>query len=336
MKLLSTALMAGLAAAVAFAPGLADAQVRDQKFRLGIQTNLDTAQGKGTVLFADLVKQKSGGKMTVDLFPGGALGGDLQTISALRGGTVDATVLATSTLVGTVREFALFDLPFLFRSDAEAMRVVDGPFGERLNRQLDDRGLIGLGYWGAGFRHLTNNRRPVTKVEDVRGLKIRVLQNPVFVDLWTALGANAVPMPFPEVYAALEQGTVDGQENPVATLISSKFQEVQKHLTLTQHIYFVSSLLFGKPTWNRLNADERKVITEAAAEAQAFWRREVIAEDAQITERLRGMMQVVTLPPEELARFAATTKAVLDKHAAAADQATVKDLFDSIAKIRGN
>lgn len=336
MKLLSTALMAGLAAAVAFAPGLADAQVRDQKFRLGIQTNLDTAQGKGTVLFADLVKQKSGGKMTVDIFPGGALGGDLQTISALRGGTVDATVLATSTLVGTVREFALFDLPFLFRSDAEAMRVVDGPFGQRLNRLLDERALVGLGYWGAGFRHLTNNRRPVTKVEDVRGLKIRVLQNPVFVDLWTALGANAVPMPFPEVYAALEQGTVDGQENPVATLISSKFQEVQKHLTLTQHIYFVSSLLFGKPTWTRLNADERKVITEAAAEAQAFWRREVIAEDAQITERLRGAMQVVTLPPEELARFAAATKSVLDKHAAAADQAAAKELLDAIAAIRGN
>jgi tripartite ATP-independent transporter DctP family solute receptor len=336
MKLLSTALMAGLAAAVAFAPGLVGAQVRDQKFRLGIQTNLDTAQGKGTVLFADLVKQKSGGRMTVDLFPGGALGGDLQTISALRGGTVDATVLATSTLVGTVREFALFDLPFLFRSDAEAMQVVDGPFGQRLNRQLDERALVGLGYWGAGFRHLTNNRRPVTKVEDVRGLKIRVLQNPVFVDLWTALGANAVPMPFPEVYAALEQGTVDGQENPVATLISSKFQEVQKHLTLTQHIYFVSALVFGKPTWNRLNADERRVITEAAAEAQAFWRREVIAEDAQITERLRGMMQVVSPPPEELARFAAATKGVLDKHAAAADQAAAKELLDAIARVRGN
>ena len=199
IKHASVILAAGLWAIAAFAPGQADAQVRERKFKLGLQTNLDTAQGLGTQLFADNVAKISGGKFKVDIFPGGSLGGDLQTISALRGGTVDMTVLATSTLVGLVKEYSLFDLPFLFANDAEAMAVVDGPFGKRLNTLLGEKGLISFGYWGSGYRNLTNSRRPVASIDDVKGLKIRVLQNPVYVDLWTALGANAVPMPFPEV-----------------------------------------------------------------------------------------------------------------------------------------
>jgi tripartite ATP-independent transporter DctP family solute receptor len=334
MLKLKTMLLTGLVGLAMVASTSADAQIRERKFRLGIQTNNDTAQGQSTQKFADLIAQKSGNRLKMDVFFGGSLGGDLQTISALRGGTIDGTILATSTLVGIVKEFALFDLPFLFQSDAEAMAVVDGQFGKILNAGLSDRDLIGLAYWGAGYRHLTNSRHPVTKLEDIKGLKLRVLQNPVYIDLWNTLGANAVPMPFPEVYAALEQKTVDGQENPAATLISAKLSEVQKYLSLTQHIYFVSAIIFSKPVWNQLNADERKVITDAAAETQAFARVAVPGEDKTILETLRKQMTVNELAPAELARLRDAAKPVVDKYAAAADPAASKALFDSIAAVR--
>ncbi len=312
----------------------AQAQVRDQNFRLGVQIGLDNARGRTIQKFADAVSTRSGGKMKVQIFPGGALGGDLQTLSAMRGGTVDATVTATSTLVGIVKDYALLDLPFAFQSDKEAMAVLDGGFAKRLNAQLDEKDLVGLGYWGAGYRHLTNSKRPVKTVDDIKGLKIRVLQNPLFIDLWKALGANAVPMPFPEVYSALEQGTVDGQENPAATLVSAKLFEVQKYLSLTSHVYFVDSLLFSKPVWSKLNDDERKVITEAAKEAEAYGRVEVIGEDKSNIDSMRSKMQVNEIAAAEMEKFRAAAKPVVEKYSAAADQTAVKDLFDTIAKVR--
>jgi TRAP-type transport system periplasmic protein len=324
-----------LAAFAAMLPVTSHAEVRDQKFKLSVQTSLDNARGATMVKFADAIKTKSNGKMTVQIFPSGQLGGDIQTISAMRGGTVDATVTATSTLVGSVKEFALFDLPFLFQKDAEAMAVLDGAFGKRLNSRLEASGLISLGYWGLGYRHLTNSRRPVNTVDDIKGLKIRVLQNPVYIDLWNGLGANAVPLPFPEVYTALEQKTVDGQENPALTVISSKLYEVQKYLSLTQHIYFIDSLLFSKPKWERLNADEQNVIVEAAKEAVVYGRVEVVGEDKKNIDALRQKMTVNEVAPAELERFRAVAKPIIDKHAAAADPAATKELFDSIAQARG-
>lgn len=325
-----------LAGFLALAAGSADAQVREQKFRLGFQTNLNTVQGQGVQKFADAIAAKSGGKMKMDVFPGGALGGDLQTIAAMRGGTVDASVLATSTLVGLVKEYGLFDLPFLFQNHAEAAAVVDGPFGTRLNGLLAEKGIISFGYWGVGFRNLTNSRRPVAKVEDVKGLKIRVLQNPIYVDLWNALGANAVPMPFPEVYTALEQKAIDGQENPAATIVSNRLYEVQKFYSHTNHIYFVATLIFSKPTWEKLNADERKIVEEAALDIRNnWWRKAVTDEDTELNEQIAKSLQTSKISPAEMDKFRAATKSVVDKHSAAADPAVVKELFDSIAKVRG-
>jgi TRAP-type transport system periplasmic protein len=334
MKTLLKAIAGTLVAAGLVASAPSQAQVRDQNFKLGVQITLDNARGRTIQKFADLVKAKSGGKMNVQIFPGGALGGDLQTISAMRGGTVDATVTATSTLVGIAKDFALLDLPFVFQSDAEAMAVLDGGFSKRLNTLLDEKDLVGLGYWGAGYRHLTNSKRPVKTPDDVKGLKIRVLQNPLFIDLWKALGANAVPMPFPEVYSALEQGTVDGQENPAATLVSAKLFEVQKYLSLTSHVYFVDSLLFSKPIWSKLNDDERKVIVDAAKEAQAYGRVEVIGEDKSNIDAMRQKMAVNEIAPADMEKFRAIAKPVVEKYSAAADQASTKELFDTIAKVR--
>jgi TRAP-type transport system periplasmic protein len=161
----------------------AAADVRERKFRFGFQTSRESYMGVGAGFFGEQVKEKSKGKMTVELFPDGSLGGDVQTISAVRGGTIDGTGLSAGLLVTLVKEFGLFDLPFLFQNDEEAAAVFNGPFGKRLGTMLQEKDLVALGFWGVDFRNLTNNKRPVTKLEDVKGLKIRVLQSPLYVDL---------------------------------------------------------------------------------------------------------------------------------------------------------
>ena len=329
--------LATLLSACVLLPALlapAAAEVREQKLRMAITTSRDSYLGAGSLHFANAVKQRSGGRMTVDLFPDGVLGGDVQTLAALRGGTVDATGLSAGLLSGIVKEFGLFDLPYLFRSEEEAAEVINGPFMRRLSAMLEDKGLVGLAFWGVDHRNLTNGKRPVTRLEDVKGLKLRVLQSPVFLDLWNTLGANAIAMPFPELYGALESGAVDGQENPFAAIASARLQEVQKHLTLTRHVYFVGAAVLSKKTWDRLNDDERKVVREAAAEAQLRWREAAVKEREALAVTLRSTMQFVELAPAEMARFQAAAQPLHERHTRNADPAAVKELFDAIAKVR--
>jgi TRAP-type C4-dicarboxylate transport system substrate-binding protein len=191
-----------------------------------------------------------------------------------------------------------------------------------------------LGYWGVDFRNLTNNRRPVTKLEDIKGLKLRVLQSPIYIDLWNTLGANAVAMPFPEVYTALEQGVVDGQENPYAAIASAKLEEVQKYLSLTRHVYFVAVAIFSKRVWDKLNDDERKLLQEAASEAVPRWQEAAAKESNALAARLKEKMKFNELSPEEHTRIKAAARPVVDKYVKAADPQAVKELFDSLENAR--
>lgn len=283
-----------------------------------------------------MVEQKSGGKIKVRLFPSGQLGGDLQTVSSLQGGTLDITVLNAGLLVGQVKEFVLFDLPFLFESGMEADAVVDGPFGKKLAETLPAKNLVSLGYWELGFRNLTNSRRPVAKLEDISGLKVRVVQSPIYIDLFNTLGANAVPLPFPELYTALEQKTVDGQENPVTLIQTSKLYEVQKNLTLTRHTYNPQIVLFSKRVWDRLDPDEKKLIEDAAAEAKSFQRQLSRDQESKALDAVKAAgMQVVELSPAEIARLREKVQPVVKKHSEGVPEATVKELYAEIEKARG-
>jgi len=316
-------------------PAGAQAEIKDRTLRFAFQNALEHPQGQGAKKFAELVEQKSGGKIKVRLFPSGQLGGDLQTVSALQGGTLDMTVLNAGLLVSQVKEFGLFDLPFLFESGKEADAVVDGPFGQKLAQSLAPKNLVGLGYWELGFRNLTNSRRPVTKLEDIQGLKVRVVQSPLYIELFNTLGANAVPLPFPELYTALEQKTVDGQENPVSTILTSKFGEVQKHLTFTRHTYNPQIVIFSKRLWDRLDAEEKKLIEEAAAEAKVFQRQLSRDSEAKAVEQLKAEgVQFVELSPEEIARLREKVKPVSEKFAKEADETIVKELYAEIEKAR--
>jgi tripartite ATP-independent transporter DctP family solute receptor len=315
--------------------GAASAEIKERTLRFAFQNALEHPQGQGAKKFGEIVEQKSGGKIKVRLFPSGQLGGDLPTVSALQGGTIDLTVLNAGLLVGQVKEFGLFDLPFLFESGKEADAVVDGPFGTKLGETLPAKGLVPLGYWELGFRNVTNSRRPVTKLEDIAGLKIRVVQSPLYIDLFNTLGANAVPLPFPELYTALEQKTVDGQENPVTLINTSKFYEVQKHLTLTRHTYNPQIVVFSKRVWDRLDADEKKLIEDAAQEAKAFQRQFSRGEETKALDAVKAAgMQVVELSAAELGRIRDKVQPVIKKFSEGVNEATVKELYAEIEKSR--
>lgn len=334
--------LASLLATAAFglavlAPGQVRAEIKERTLRFAFQNVLEHPQGQGAQKFAELVTQKSGGKIKVRLFAGGQLGGDLQTVSALQGGTLDITVLNAGLLVGQVKEFGLFDLPFLFESGKQADAVVDGPFGQKLAATLPAKGLVGLGYWELGFRNVTNSRRPITKAEDIAGLKIRVVQSPLYIELFNALGANAVPLPFPEVYTALEQKTVDGQENPVSVVLNAKFSEVQKNLTFTRHTYNPQIVLASKRVWDRLDAEEKQLIEAAAAEAKAYQRQVNRDAEAKMVEQLKAAgMQLVELSPAETARLREKAQPVVRKFSDGANEAVLKELQAELEKARAN
>ena len=175
-----------------------------------------------------------------------------------------------SLLNGLVKEYSVLDFPFLFNTEEEAYAIVDGPVGKKLMAMLPEKGIVGLAYPELGFRHIHNSKRPVKKLEDLQGLKIRVIQTPVYIDTLNALGANATPLPFPEVYNALEQKTVDGATNPLVTIPVMKFNEVQKYLTITRHQYNPQIIIVSKRAWDKLSPEEQKILQEAANEATAI------------------------------------------------------------------
>ncbi len=322
------------AAAATLALGAAQAQVQERNLKLGLQNPKGHPLEMGATRFAELVAQRSGGKIKVAVFPGGTLGGDQQTVSALQGGTVEITVLNSGILASQVRDFAVFDFPFLFANAKEADAVVDGAFGQKMHAKLAEKGIVGLAYWELGFRNLTNSRKAISTVDDIAGLKLRVIPNAINVDWVKALGANPTPLAFPELYAALEQKAVDGQENPLSVILANKFAEVQKHLALTNHQYNPQSFIFSKKVWDGLTNDERKIIGEAAAEAGRY-QRQVNREAAagQLDQLKMAGMQVTEFSAAEMAKLRARMEPVIAKHGEPIS-ATVAELQAELAKLR--
>ncbi|WP_372395723.1 TRAP transporter substrate-binding protein [Azospirillum sp. HJ39] len=335
---LMKSLLAGLILPGLMVAGVATAaEYKDRSVKFAFQNVKEHPQGQGAQKFADIVEAKSGGKIKVKLFPGGTLGGDVQTVSALQGGIVEMSVMNAGILVSQAKEFALVDLPFLFNSAAEADTLLDGPVGEQLMAKLPEKGIVGLGFWDLGFRNLTNNRHPVKAAADIAGLKIRVIQTPIYIDIFKSLGANPVPMAFPELYGALETGTVDGQENPAKTIELTKFNEVQKYMTITRHIYNPQSLIVSKKFWDTLNADEKSLFQSAAAEATVFQRKLSREQEADALASLKAKgMTIDELPADELAKIRDKVKPVVDKYKAEIGEALVAQTYATLEKKRAS
>ncbi|MEG5263101.1 TRAP transporter substrate-binding protein [Pseudomonas sp. JDS28PS106] len=336
MQKLMKTLLAGVCATSLLLTSLAShaAEIRERTLRFAFQNVKDHPQGQGAQKFADLLAESSGGKIKVRLFPGGTLGGDVQTVSALQGGTLDMTVLNSGILAAQAADFAMLDFPFLFNDVNEAHAVMDGAVGQKLAAQLDGKGLVGLGYWDLGFRNVTNSKHPITRLEDMQGLKIRVIQSPIYLETFSALGANPVPMAFPEVYTGLEQRTIDGQENPFTVIEGSKFFEVQKYLSVTGHIFNPQSLIISQKTWSRLNDDEKALIRDAAAKAQVFQREVTAASMDKARANLQAHIEVNDISPAEKDRFRERVQPVIDKFSKQLDAGLVKLMYDEIAKVR--
>ncbi|HVL77345.1 MAG TPA: TRAP transporter substrate-binding protein [Noviherbaspirillum sp.] len=330
---LFAAAMAFSAVAVGTAAHAQDYKPRMIRFGYGLAE--ESNQGRAVKFFADDLAKRTGNKLRVRGFASATLGSDIQMQNALVGGAQEMMVGSTATLVGIVPEFGVYDLPFLFANEREADAILDGPFGQKLIAKLEEKGLVGLVYWENGFRNLTNSKRPINRVEDLQGIKLRVMQNPVYIDMFNSFGANAVPLSFSELFTALETGAVDGQENPVNTIQSSKFYEVQKHLALTRHVYSPWIVLASKRWWDGLSADEKKAIHETAIASRDFERRDSREGAAKAVSFLKEKGMQVTEPSEaEIARMRELSKPALLKFANAGHGALINELQAELEKVR--
>lgn len=310
-------------------------EINRHNFKIAFVQAKDHPHGLGAQKFAEIIKEKSGGKMKVMVFASGTLGGDAQVISSVQGGTVDMTLVTPGLLSGIEKGFALYGLPFLFQDTEEVDAVLDGPAGQNLLTTLEPHGIIGLGYWDHGFRHVTNSKHPVEKVEDLKGLKLRLQQIPTAIESFRALGASVVPLSFTELYTAMETRTVDGQENPLAAIETSKFYEVQKYLSLTGHFYDPLVAIFSKRTWDKLNETERELVRSASLEAQAYERN--VSREMAVSSRealAKHGMQINEVAPAEIERMREQVRPTVEKLVAEYGPELMAEMNAEIAKVR--
>lgn len=295
----------------AAAPG--DARV----IRAGIGLNDQHPQYLGLVRFKEIVEKETNGAIKVETYHSGQLGDDRTMMEALQLGTQEMTSPSTAPIANFVPEFSVFDIPFLFPNEEVADKVLlEGPIGQELLDKLPAQGMIGLAYWENGFRDLTNDVREVKTAADFKDLKIRTMENQLHLAAFKALGANPTPMAFSELFTAMQQGTVDGQENPVATIYLQKFNEVQKYLSLTHHVYSPFVLLLSKKFWDESTPEQQEIMKKAAKEAGDYERQLVREANKKYVEDLKAAGMVVTEPTEaDRAAMKEITDAVLPQFA---------------------
>jgi tripartite ATP-independent transporter DctP family solute receptor len=306
-----------LAAAAAFAAFGVAAGAQAQSptvIKLGWTTS-DGAQDPyavGARAFKAAVERDSGGRVEVQLFPNRALGDERQMLEGMRFGTVDAGIITNAVIAQIEPAFQVNDLPFLYANEAQAHKALDGSVGQELGTKLAAKGIVMLGFMEGGFRNMINNKRPVSTPADVQGVKYRVMQNPVFIDMFNSLGGAAVPMAWGETFTAVQQGTIDGLEIPLAVIEANKYYEVTKFLSLTNHTYSAIGLVISKRTLDKLPADVRSKVQAAATRAVAEQRQAAAADASKTLATLQGRGMKVN-PVADVTAFRASVKPVYDK-----------------------
>ena len=292
--------------------------------------------GNGVEAMRACMTERTGGAWTLNAFWSGALGNDLDATQALRSGTQEMVITSTSPLVGIEPALGVFDLPFLFNSSAEADAILDGAFGDAISARLVNAGLINLAWWENGFRNLTNSVRPVTRLEDFEGMRVRVMQNNIFLDTFRTLGTNATPMAFGEVFTALETRAIDAQENPYVTIDTSKFYEVQSYVSATQHAYTPFMVLFSGPIFATYSAEEQQILRDCAAigrDVQRAVSRELSG--ASLARIQANGMQFNEIDPAEMVRIREAVAGVYERSAATIGQDVIDQMMSELAAIRG-
>jgi len=303
--------------------GAAAGEDKHVKLRLGHITGESDAWHQGALKFAELVKEKSGGTVEVEVYPSSTLGNDRDLIEGMQMGSVDFALVA-GVLSNFHEPFSILELPYLFRDQEHLEKVLYGDVGAKLKADLLDNAKIrGLEFWVRGPRELTTNKK-VEKIEDLKGIKIRVPEIPASIEGWKAMGAAPTPMAFGEVYSSLQTGIIDAQENPLAFISSNKIQEVQKYLVMTNHVYGYVLLTMSDLTYEKLSENQRKAVEEAAKEATEFENKLVAEQEEALKASLQE--QGMELIEVDTAQFAEKVKPVQEKFAAKYGQ----ELYDSI------
>lgn len=307
-------------------PALAETEIK-----IGYALAADSHYGVAAKKFEEVVLAETGDQFKFTHFPSSGLGGEREVIEGLQIGTIEATIVSSGTLANFVPDTGVFDIPFLFSGLDHARAVLDGPIGGEILGKFDNVGLHGLAWGEQGFRHITNNRNPIHTPADVAGLKIRTMENPVHLAAFDAMGAAPTPMAWPEVISSLQQGVIDGQENPLSVIVSVKLNEVQKYLTLSGHVYSPAMLLVSKPFWDGLDDTQKAAMEKAAGEAVAAMRGYVNDVETTGVETLKERgMEVNALSAEEKAAFQASIKSAYEGYYKTYGQ----DLVDSIVNFK--
>ncbi len=294
-----------LVIALSLAAGFVSISSAQVVMRNSISISEDSHQGIGLVVFAKEVEKRTNGRYVIKNFYSGSLGGERESIESVQLGTQELTLTSTGPIPNFVPEAKIFDIPFLFRDKAHAHAVLDGPIGQEMLKKFESKGFKALGWAENGVRHMTNSKRSVNSPDDLKGLKMRTMENPIHITAYKTLGIVPTPMAFPEVFTALQQGTVDGQENPLSVIMAAKFDQVQKYLSLTGHVYSPAIWLMNKGAFDKLSAADKQAFLDAAKEGTKANRARVAEDDANgVAElRKRGMTVVENL---DKAKFVAT------------------------------
>ncbi|MFW5795839.1 MAG: TRAP transporter substrate-binding protein [Alkalispirochaeta sp.] len=298
----------------------------------GIGLNDKSAQYQSLEYFKEMVEENSDGRITVELYHSSQLGDDREMMEALQLGTQEMTCPSTAPIAPFIDGFKVFDLPFIFPNEGAADYVLDSEIGQQLLDELSEIGIKGLVYWENGFRQLTNDVRPVRTPEDVEGLKVRTMENPLHLAAWETMGANPTPMAFGELFSALQQDVVDGQENPWGTIYLQNFPEVQQYTTDTGHVYSPFVLMIAQEFWDNLPEDLQDVVMDAAIESRDH-NRELNRElNAEYLEELKDVMEVTILTNEEKMAFQEATAPVYDEYAEEIGTDLVNDVREKVAE----
>ncbi len=299
-----------LLAALGLVAGLVSAASAQTVMRINISIGKDSHQGVAIDTFAKEVEQRTAGRYKIETFYAGSLGGERESIESVQLGTQALTLTSTGPVPNFVPDARILDIPFLFRDKAHAHAVLDGPIGQEMSKKFEPKGFKVLAWCDNGVRHMTNSKRDVNLPDDLKGLKMRTMENPVHVAAYKSLGIVTTPMAFPEVFTALQQGTVDGQENPLSVIMAAKFDQVQKHVSLTGHVFSPAVFLMNKSMFDKLSADDQKAFMEAAKAGTVANRARVDADDAKGVEYLRSK-GVTVIDNIDKAKFAAKMAPVL-------------------------
>ena len=287
--------------------------------------------------FAAAVQKATGGQVVIDVFGNAVLGSEEKMLIALQSGVQDLYLGALSPIAARKKELQIFDFPFLFATDAEAAQVLDGPVGRKMLDGVSDMKLRGLVWAGGAFRNMSNSKRPLNSMADMKGLKMRVMQSPMALASFKAMGVNAVPMAFTEVYPALEIRALDGYEHPVVDMYANKMFEVRKYLTITNHVFTPVALVASQKWWGSLTPAQQAAVQKAAEETRVFERKEELRQAAEVVAELKSKgMSVTEMPPAELEKIRAAVQPVIDENAQAIGPDFVKSFYAEVKKVRAS